>query len=160
MRMFHHSETFSFSIVHCKDSFNCSIHAFTLYKGKRASLLRLWPMMKVYRCETPPQLFSAVHVRLFYSKLKSFSTKWKARIQQVEQPIIMVVLYVIECVMVREMLNEINISCISKAFTQTAFEPRQLHVFTLLCLVLMIKQYKSGIFLPICHSSLLAIQVP
>jgi len=48
------------------------------------------------------------------------------------------------------MLDEFNLSCISKAFIQTAFGPRKLYRFILLCLVLTRKQFKCGIFFSIC----------
>jgi len=52
--------------------------------------------------------------------------------------------------MVREMLDEFSLSCISNAFIQTAFGPRKLHMSTLLCLVLIRKQFKCGIFFTRC----------
>lgn len=75
---------------------------------------------------------SRLHLAM-YSKLFSHIIVLKIHLLALKTNT-MTLLFNIEFVLVREVHNESNFTCISKAFDQTAFGPRQIFVFILLCL--------------------------
>ena len=62
----------------------------------------------------------------------------------------MTLLSTIEFVLVKEVHDESHLTCISKAFDQTAFGPRQISTFISLCLQFKGKQHEIHNFLTIC----------
>ena len=71
-------------------------------------------------------LFNCIHVGF------TQPSRLALKVQHSElKHLFVVLLYAIQSVMVREMLNEINIHCISKTFVQAAFGPKPVYVLVL-----------------------------
>ena len=80
-------------------------------------------MLKTYPYETLQVLSSSEKIHPVCNKFNSFSSKLEVQLSELK-PILVDSLYAIEFVMVREILAEIYLSCISKTLIQTAFGPR------------------------------------